>query len=118
MVPDIEVALRQILEKDPEARAEYGRYHKLRKFLRITGIDRFLRRTSLDELPQLWSVHEGEMRLVGPRSYLPRKSGGIDATQSDILRAYPGMIGPWQVSGRNSKSFQDKVHMVAHYVRD
>ena len=118
MVPDAEDALRRILEEDPEARAEYARYHKLREDPRVTRVGRFLRKTSLDELPQLWNVFRGEMSLVGPRPYLPRESGDIGATQSDILRVYPGMTGPWQVSGRNNTTFADRVRMDAHYVRD
>lgn len=118
MVTDAEDALRRILEEDPEARAEYARYHKLREDPRVTRVGRFLRKTSLDELPQLWNVFRGEMSLVGPRPYLPRESGDIGATQSDILRVYPGMTGPWQVSGRNNTSFEDRVRMDAHYVRD
>ncbi|WP_166178462.1 undecaprenyl-phosphate galactose phosphotransferase WbaP [Rubrobacter tropicus] len=118
MIPDAEDALRRILERDPEARAEYARYHKLREDPRVTRVGRFLRRTSLDELPQLWNVLKGEMSLVGPRPYLPRESGDIGVTQSDILRVYPGMTGPWQVSGRSTTSFEDRVRMDAHYVRD
>ena len=118
MIADAEDALRRILEKDPAARAEYAKYHKLREDPRITRVGRFLRKTSLDELPQLWNVLKGEMSLVGPRPYLPRESEDIGATQSDILRVYPGMTGPWQVSGRSNTSFEDRVRMDAHYVRD
>ncbi len=118
MVPDAEGALRRILAEDPEARAEYARYHKLREDPRVTRVGRFLRKTSLDELPQLWNVLRGEMSLVGPRPYLPRESEDIGVTQSDILRVYPGMTGPWQVGGRSNTSFEDRVRMDAHYVRD
>jgi Undecaprenyl-phosphate galactose phosphotransferase WbaP len=118
MVPDAEDVLRRILEADPEARAEYARYHKLREDPRVTRVGRFLRKTSLDELPQLWNVLKGEMSLVGPRPYLPRESEDIGVTQSDILRVYPGMTGPWQVSGRSNTSFEERVRMDAHYVRD
>lgn len=118
MIPDAEDALRTILEKNPELRAEYARYHKLREDPRITRIGRFLRKTSLDELPQLWNVLRGEMSLVGPRPYLPRESEDIGITQSDILRVYPGMTGPWQVSGRSNTSFEERVRTDAHYVRD
>ena len=118
MVPDAEDALRRILEADPDARAEYARYHKLREDPRVTRVGRFLRKTSLDELPQLWNVLRGEMSLVGPRPYLPRESEDIGVTQSDILRVYPGMTGPWQVSGRSNTSFEERVRMDAHYVRD
>ena len=118
MIPDAEDALRRILEENPEARAEYARYHKLREDPRVTRVGRLLRKTSLDELPQLWNVLRGEMSLVGPRPYLPRESVEIGVTQSDILRVYPGMTGPWQVSGRSNTSFEDRVRMDAHYVRD
>ena len=118
MVPDAEEVLRRILETDPEARAEYARYHKLREDPRVTRVGKFLRKSSLDELPQLWNVLKGEMSLVGPRPYLPRESEDIGVTQSDILRVYPGMTGPWQVSGRSSTSFEERVRMDAHYVRD
>lgn len=118
MVPDAEDALRRILQEDPDARAEYARYHKLREDPRITRVGRFLRKTSLDELPQLWNVLKGEMSLVGPRPYLPRESEDIGVTQSDILRVYPGMTGPWQVSGRSSTTFEERVNIDVHYVRD
>lgn len=118
MVPDAEAVLQRLLEMDPRARKEYARYHKLREDPRITRVGKFLRKTSLDELPQLWNVLRGEMSLVGPRPYLPRESEAIGVTQSDILRVYPGMTGPWQVSGRSNTSFEERVRMDAHYVRD
>jgi len=118
MVPDAEAVLQRLLEEDPQARKEYARYHKLREDPRITRVGRFLRKTSLDELPQLWNVLRGEMSLVGPRPYLPRESEDIGVTQSDILRVYPGMTGPWQVSGRSNTTFEERVRMDAHYVRD
>lgn len=118
MVPDAEAVLQRILREDPLSREEYFRYHKLRDDPRITRVGRFLRKTSLDELPQLWNVLKGDMSLVGPRPYLPRESEDIGVTQSDILRVYPGLTGPWQVSGRNNTSFEERVTMDAHYVRD
>jgi Undecaprenyl-phosphate galactose phosphotransferase WbaP len=118
MVPDAEALLQRMIETDPELRAEYSKYHKLRDDPRVTRIGRFLRKTSLDELPQLWNVLRGEMSLVGPRPYLPRESKEIGATQSEILRVPPGITGPWQVAGRNQASFDERVEMDAHYVRD
>ncbi len=118
MVPDSEETLRLLLERDPEAREEYMKYHKLRDDPRVTRIGRFLRKTSLDELPQLWSVLKGEMSLVGPRPYLPRESEEVGEAQEEILRVPPGITGPWQVAGRNQASFEDRVQMDAHYVRD
>jgi Undecaprenyl-phosphate galactose phosphotransferase WbaP len=118
MVPDAEAVLQRMLEEDPELREEYSRYHKLRDDPRVTRVGRFLRKTSLDELPQLWNVLRGEMSLVGPRPYLPREAGDIGDTQSDILRVYPGITGPWQVGGRNNTFFGERVGMDAHYVRN
>lgn len=118
MVPDAEDRLQQLLEEDPGARQEYELYHKLREDPRVTRVGGFLRKTSLDELPQLWNVLRGEMSLVGPRPYLPRESEDIGGTQNEILRVPPGITGPWQVSGRASTSFDDRVHMDAYYVRD
>jgi lipopolysaccharide/colanic/teichoic acid biosynthesis glycosyltransferase len=99
-------------------RREYAKYHKLRHDPRVTRVGRFLRKTSLDELPQLWNVLRGEMSLVGPRPYLPRESTDIGATQSEILRVTPGITGPWQVAGRNHTSFGERIGMDACYVRD
>ena len=118
MVPDAEAVLQRILEENPQAREEYARYHKLRDDPRVTRVGRFLRKTSLDELPQLWNVVKGEMSLVGPRPYLPRESVDIGITQSAILRVYPGITGPWQVGGRNHTSFGERVEIDAHYVRN
>lgn len=118
MVPDSENLLQRMIEEDEDLRKEYFRYHKLRDDPRVTRVGRFLRKTSLDELPQLWNVLRGEMSLIGPRPYLPRESKEIGATQSDILRVSPGMSGPWQVSGRSQASFEDRVRMDDYYVHD
>ncbi len=117
-VPNAEGILQKILEEDPEAREEYRKYHKLRNDPRVTKVGQFLRKTSLDELPQLWNVLRGDMSLVGPRPYLPRESDQIGATQDEILRVYPGITGPWQVSGRSNTSFDYRVQIDAHYVRN
>lgn len=118
MVPDAEALLQRVLDENAEMREEYLKYHKLRNDPRVTRVGRFLRKTSLDELPQLWNVLRGEMSLVGPRPYLHRESGDIGATQSEILRVTPGITGPWQVAGRNHTSFSERVRMDAYYVRD
>jgi len=107
-----------MLDEDAEVREEYLKYHKLRDDPRVTRVGRFLRKTSLDELPQLWNVLRGEMSLVGPRPYLPRESVDIGSTQDEILRVPPGITGPWQVSGRNNTSFGERVQMDACYVHD
>jgi Undecaprenyl-phosphate galactose phosphotransferase WbaP len=118
MVSDAEGLLQRMLEEDAGLREEYMRYHKLRNDPRVTRIGRFLRKTSLDELPQLWNVLRGEMSLVGPRPYLPRESEEIGITQDEILRVPPGITGLWQVSGRNHTSFGERIEMDAYYMRD
>jgi Undecaprenyl-phosphate galactose phosphotransferase WbaP len=118
MVPDAEELLQRMLKEDEEMRNEYIKYHKLRDDPRVTRIGRFLRKTSLDELPQIWNVLRGEMSLVGPRPYLPRESEDIGTRQSEILRVTPGITGPWQVAGRNDRSFSERVQMDADYVHD
>lgn len=118
MVPNAEALLQRMIEEDPGLKEEYSKYHKLRNDPRVTRVGHFLRKTSLDELPQLWNVLRGEMSLVGPRPYLPRESREIGVTQSEILRVPPGITGPWQVAGRNHASFDERVQMDAYYVRD
>ena len=118
MVSDAETILQCLLAENRELREEYSEYHKLRDDPRVTRVGYFLRKTSLDELPQLWNVLRGEMSLVGPRPYLPRESEDIGTMQGDILRVCPGITGPWQVSGRNQTSFRDRVQMDLHYVRN
>ena len=118
MVPGAEEVLLLMLAEDADLLEEYAKYHKLRADPRITRVGRFLRRTSLDELPQVWNVLRREMSLVGPRPYLPRESDDIGAVKGEILRVPPGITGPWQVSGRNNASFDDRVQMDVHYVRD
>ncbi len=118
MVPGAEAVLELMLAEDAGLREEYVKYHKLRVDPRVTRVGRFLRGTSLDELPQLWNVLRGEMSLVGPRPYLPRESGDIGDAREEILRVPPGVTGPWQVSGRNHAFFTDRIEMDIHYVRD
>jgi len=118
MVPDAEALLQRMFEEDPSLREEYSKYHKLRDDPRVTCVGRFLRKTSLDELPQLWNVLRGEMSLVGPRPYLPRESGDVGVAQSEIRRVPPGITGLWQVEGRNRTSFQERVQTDSNYVRD
>ena len=115
---DAEEKLRELLQRDPEAAAEYALYHKLRNDPRVTRVGRFLRRTSLDELPQLWNVLRGEMSLVGPRPYLLREEEALGTARRDlILTVLPGITGLWQVSGRSKLSFEDRIALDCCYVR-
>jgi exopolysaccharide biosynthesis polyprenyl glycosylphosphotransferase len=95
-----------------------GPLFKIRNDPRITRVGRVLRRTSLDELPQLLNVLRGEMSLVGPRPPLPSEVEQYEEWQLGRLRAVPGMTGLWQVSGRSNVSFHDMVRLDLHYIRN
>jgi Undecaprenyl-phosphate galactose phosphotransferase WbaP len=107
------------LAGDPAAAAEWHKYAKLRDHdPRLTRFGRFLRRWSIDELPQLLNVLKGEMSLVGPRPYLPQERARIGVDLFTILSSRPGMTGFWQVSGRNQLTLEDRVQLEAWYVRN
>ncbi len=111
--------LTKYLKSNPRALEEWQKYSKLRRHdPRLTRMGGFLRRWSLDELPQLFNVLKGEMSLVGPRPYVPDELSRIGADLHTILSARPGMTGFWQVSGRNQLSFDDRVELEAWYVRN
>ena len=117
MVPNAEQILQDLLEKDPAAKAEWVRDHKLRNDPRITPVGRFLRRTSLDELPQLWNVLRGEMSLVGPRPIVKEEMLRYGRHLRTYLAAKPGVTGLWQVTGRNDTDYRRRVVMDTYYVR-
>lgn len=106
MVPDADRLLEAHLAADPQARAEWDRTQKLRRDPRITWFGCFLRKTSLDELPQLWNVLVGDMSLVGPRPMMVGQEALYPGTAYYALR--PGITGPWQVTDRNESSFADR----------
>jgi len=95
-----------------------GPLFKIRRDPRITPVGRFLRRFSLDELPQLINVLVGEMSLVGPRPPLPSEVITYEEWQLGRLQARPGMTGLWQVSGRSEVPFNDMIRLDLHYVRN
>jgi Undecaprenyl-phosphate galactose phosphotransferase WbaP len=117
MVPSAERLLRDLLEQRPELKAEWVRDHKLRNDPRITRLGRFLRRTSLDELPQIWNVLRGEMSLVGPRPVVREELMRYGRCLSVYLAAKPGITGLWQVMGRNDTDYRRRVMLDVHYVR-
>jgi len=93
-----------------------GPLFKMRRDPRITRAGRILRRTSLDELPQLFNVLGGTMSIVGPRPPLPRELNGFDDIQRARLRVLPGLTGLWQVSGRSDLPFEDMVRLDMEYI--
>lgn len=117
MAPDADARLARLLAHDPAARAEWHRDHKLRRDPRVTPIGRFIRKTSLDELPQLINVVRGEMSLVGPRPLPGEESDRIDGAALARLDVKPGITGLWQVCGRSDLTYADLQHLDSVYVR-
>ena len=118
MQVDAEERLRELLANDPAARAEWEREFKLRNDPRITPIGHFLRRTSLDELPQLFNVIRGEMSLVGPRPVIRAELSRYGDDVDYFLMVRPGMTGLWQVSGRNDTGYDTRVYLDTWYVKN
>lgn len=108
----------QILERHPELKAELQRDHKLKYDPRITRVGRLLRRTSLDELPQLINVVLGQMSLVGPRMISPAEHDKYGRMRHNLLTVRPGLTGMWQVSGRSDLSYEDRVRLDMYYIRN
>jgi Undecaprenyl-phosphate galactose phosphotransferase WbaP len=117
MVPNAEQVLRDLLEQDPLLQQEWLRDHKLRNDPRITTVGRFLRRTSLDELPQLWNVLKGDMSLVGPRPVVREEWQRYGRRLETYLSAKPGVTGLWQVMGRSDSCYRRRVALDSYYVK-
>ena len=117
MRPDADAVLAQVLERSPELRAEFDRDFKLKNDPRITPIGRFLRRSSLDELPQFLNVLRGEMSVVGPRPIVSKEISRYGDYMDEVLAVRPGLTGLWQVSGRNNLSYPKRVRLDLAYAR-
>ncbi len=118
MHTDAEERLDELLEKNPELKAEYEIYHKLNDDPRLTRIGKFLRKFSLDELPQFWNVVKGEMSLIGPRAYIPWEKIKMGGNDEMILQVKPGISGLWQVTDRNESSFEERIMIDIYYIRN
>jgi undecaprenyl-phosphate galactose phosphotransferase len=116
MYKDAEEKLHEMLSLDEAIRTEWENNWKLRDDPRITKIGKFLRKTSLDELPQIFNVIKGEMSIVGPRPYLPREKSDIDDNIHIITSAKPGITGLWQVSGRSNTGYRYRIKLDTWYV--
>jgi lipopolysaccharide/colanic/teichoic acid biosynthesis glycosyltransferase len=103
---------------DPSLREEWMKYRKLRNDPRITPLGRFLRRTSLDELPQLWNIVRGQMSFVGPRPIVAEERSRYGDAFALYAKVTPGLSGMWQVSGRNNLSYGQRVKLDLYYVRN
>jgi undecaprenyl-phosphate galactose phosphotransferase len=118
MLPNADQVLRDLLNSNPELNLEWVRDRKLRHDPRITWVGRFLRRTSLDELPQLWNVLRGEMSLVGPRPIVREELLRYGRYVRNYLAVLPGITGLWQVTGRNDVNYHRRVVLDTYYVRN
>ncbi len=118
MVQDSDIALQRYLDANPQYRAEWERLHKLRNDPRVTGIGIWLRKTSLDELPQAWNVLWGDMSLVGPRPIVHDEISRYADEFILYTRVLPGITGLWQVSGRNNTTYKKRVRLDVWYVHN
>jgi Undecaprenyl-phosphate galactose phosphotransferase WbaP len=117
MYENAERILERELRLDPELREEWDCYQKLKRDPRITPVGGFLRRFSLDELPQLWNVLKGEMSLVGPRPMLIDQRRLYGEAYAEYIRVLPGITGLWQISGRNATTFARRAELDLEYIR-
>ena len=118
MVPNAEQQLQKLLQQNPSLNEEWSKEHKLKDDPRISKLGDFLRRTSLDELPQLLNVIKSEMSLVGPRPIVHEELQKYGLEKSYYLMVRPGMTGLWQVSGRNNVDYETRVYLDAWYVKN
>jgi Undecaprenyl-phosphate galactose phosphotransferase WbaP len=118
MKADSEQVIKTILDSNPEMRSEWEAYQKLKNDPRITRVGTFLRKFSLDELPQIINVIKGEMSLVGPRPYYPEQQKIYGEGIKLYNRVRPGMTGMWQIRGRNSTSFKERARLDEYYIRN
>jgi exopolysaccharide production protein ExoY len=116
MYADSDQLLEQHLSADPQARREWSDTHKLRNDPRVTPIGKFLRKTSLDEIPQLINVLAGDMSIVGPRPIVDKERAKYGMYFRLFSYAMPGITGLWQVSGRCDVTYEERVLLDVHYV--
>jgi exopolysaccharide production protein ExoY len=116
MVADGDEVLRAHLRSSPAAAQEWAETRKLKSDPRVTELGMILRKSSIDELPQLINVLRGDMSLVGPRPIVPDEAKMYGQQFEAYLRSRPGLTGPWQISGRNDQTYANRVSMDCHYV--
>ena len=114
MVHNADEILEEML-KDPKIRKEYKKNMKLTQDPRITKIGNVIRKTSIDELPQLINVLKGDMSLIGNRPYLPREKQDMEKYYDDIIKTKPGLTGYWQVNGRSKTTFEERCQLEWYY---
>lgn len=117
MATDAEARLSAVLANDKNAQDEWDRDHKLRDDPRVVGIGNFLRKSSLDELPQLFNILKGDMSLVGPRPIVPAEVKKYGRYFDYYCRVRPGLTGLWQISGRNDVNYRRRIAFDVVYVK-
>ena len=118
MHPEADDILKNLLSKNEKIKTEFEKTQKLKKDPRITPIGKFLRKTSLDEIPQFLNVFKGEMSIVGPRPIVDLETKKYKNSLNKVLSVKPGITGLWQVSGRNNLSYKKRVFLDSLYVKD
>lgn len=118
MVPNAEEKLQALLKSDPAVRAIWEKDFKLDDDPRVTKLGKFLRKSSLDELPQLFNVLMGEMSLIGPRPVTKKEIERYGASAKVILTLRPGVSGMWQVSGRNDLDYDSRIELDLYYAEN
>ena len=113
---DAEKRLHDILSDNPQLRKEWAKRQKLKNDPRTFPLGKWLRRTSLDELPQFWNVVKGDLSVVGPRPYMVDQKQDLGPTAHKILSVQPGITGLWQTSGRSRTTFQKRIALDGIYI--
>lgn len=115
MIVDADKVLFELLDKNPDMKMEYDIHKKLKNDPRVTKVGRLIRKLSIDELPQLFNVFNGEMSLIGNRPYLEREIKDMGKYYDEIVKTKPGITGYWQVNGRSKTTFKSRCKMEADY---
>ena len=115
MVPNADEILFKLLEENKEIKKEYETNKKLKNDPRITKVGKLLRKSSIDELPQMINIFFGDMSLIGNRPYLPRERDDMGEYYNDIVKTKPGLTGYWQVEGRSNTSFNKRLELEQYY---
>ena len=116
MCMDADAKLKEYLEQNEEARKEFEEYQKLSNDPRITKLGNFLRRTSLDELPQMLNILRGDLSFVGPRPVVKNELERYGKNKDTFLSVKPGLTGYWQVNGRSNTTYEERINMELYYV--
>ena len=115
MIPNADEVLKELLKNDKQLAKEYKINKKLEHDPRVTKMGNILRKTSLDELPQVINIIKSDMSVVGNRPYLPREKDDMGSYYNDIIKTKPGLTGLWQVSGRSNTTFEERLKFEQEY---